>query len=142
MGEFYLDVGICAPDGDAVQTLAVKVNAGAKYTVLPGGLLRELGWQPEPYDPVPWGWPLQMFLYKDHATGRVEYRIDTYVGEVKLRVDGKDYTHSVIYGAEDAEPMLGSSTVNGYLFAVDEANRRVIPSELINLLTIVADESE
>lgn len=131
MGEFYLDVGICAPDGDTVQTLTVKVNTGAKYTVLPGGLLRELGWQPEPYEPVPWGWPLKMFLYKDGATGRVEYRTDTYVGEVKIRVDGEDYQHSVIYGADDAEPILGNFTVHGYLFEVDEANRRVIPGRLI-----------
>ena len=136
MGEFYLDVGICAADGGTGQTLAVKVNAGAKYTVLPGGLLRELGWQPEPYEPVPWGWPLKMFLYKDSETGRVEYHTDTCVGEVKIRVDGEDYLHSVIYGADDVEPTLGSGTVNGYQFAVDEANQRVIPSELIYLLTI------
>lgn len=39
MGEFYLDVGICAADGGAVETLAVKVNGGDKYTVLPGRLV-------------------------------------------------------------------------------------------------------
>ena len=43
MGEFYLEVGICAADGGAVGTLAVKVNAGAKYTVLPGRLVNVVG---------------------------------------------------------------------------------------------------
>ena len=131
MGEFYLDVGICTPDGGAVQTVAVKVNTGAKYTVLPGGLLRELGWQPEPYETVPRGWPTWMFRYQDSETGRLEYRNDASVGEVKIRVDGEDYQHSVIYGADDAEPILGNFTVHGYLFEVDEANRRVIPGRLI-----------
>ena len=131
MGECYLEVGICAPDGGAVQTLAVKVNTGARYTVLPGRLLRELGWQPEPCDVVPWGWPRQMFIYQDSETGRLEHRNDTSVGKVKIRVDGEDYLHSVIYGADDAEPTLGNFTVHGYLFEVDEANQRVIPSRLI-----------
>ena len=131
MGEFYLDVGICAPNGGSVQTLTVKVNTGAEYTVLPGRLLRELGWQPKPCYPPPWGWPLEMFLYTDSATGQLESRNDTSVGEVKIRVDGEDYPHSVIYGADDVEPTLGNFTVHGYLFEVDEANRRVIPGRLI-----------
>ena len=39
MGEFYLEVGICAADGEAVQVLGVKVNAGVRYSVLPGRLV-------------------------------------------------------------------------------------------------------
>ena len=51
MSEFYVDVGVCAKDGSRVRTLRVKANTGAEYTRLPGGLLRELGWEPSTFGP-------------------------------------------------------------------------------------------
>ena len=119
MGEFYINLDICAKDGSSAKTLRVKANAGATYTRLPAGLLRELGWEP---DPLPWGWPYPMG-YKD----------DWELGEVKLRLDGKDYLHSVIFAADDSEPVLGNRTATGFVLEADEVNQCLIPRKLIYL---------
>ena len=131
MSEFYVDIGVCAKDGSHAKALRVKANTGAEHTSLPGSLLRELGWEPEPSDRMPWGWPLEMFYDLDVEARKLTPRPDVHVGEVKLRIDGQDYLHSVIYGADDSEPVLGNWTVRGFVLDVDEANQRLIPHQLI-----------
>jgi len=132
MSEFYVAVGVCAKDGSSVKTLRMKANTGAEYTRLPGGLLRELGWEPQPSDPMPWGWPLEVFYDVDVKARRLTPRPDIYVGEVKLHIDGHDYLHSAIYGSDDGEPVLGNWTVRGFVLNTDEANQRLLPIELIH----------
>ena len=131
MSEFYVDIGVCAKDGSDAKPLRVKANTGADYTSLPGGLLRELGWEPQPSDPMPWGWPFTMFYDADVETRKLTPRPDVHVGEVKIRIDGKDYLHSVIYGSDDSEPVLGNWTVRGFILDVDEGSQRLTPIELI-----------
>ena len=129
---FYVTLDLCAHDGSYVQPLRVKTNTGAKYTRLPGCLLRELGWEPQSSDPIPWGWPLEMFYDVDVEARRLSPRPDMHVGEINLRVDGHDYLHSAIYGADDGEPVLGNWTVRGFVLNADEANQRLLPIELIH----------
>lgn len=131
MTAFYVDIGVCAKDGSYAKPLRVKANTGAEHTSLPGSLLRELGWEPQPSGPMPWGWPFEMFYEVDVETRKITPRGDAHVGEVKLRIDGQDYLHSVIYGADDSEPALGNWTVRGFVLDVDEANQRLIPHQLI-----------
>ncbi|CAI8009909.1 hypothetical protein GBAR_LOCUS6596 [Geodia barretti] len=131
MGEFYVDIDVCSKSGAGAKPLRVKVNTGAKYTVLPSGLLRKLGWEPEPAEPMPWGWPIELFYDVDPEAHKLTPLPDVKVGEVKLRIGDQDYPHSVIYGADDSQPVLGSWTVRGFVFDADEPNQRVIPSQLI-----------
>ena len=121
MTAFYVNLGVCARDGSHAKTLRVKTNTGAKYTRLPGCLLRELGWEPDCHD-LPWGWPTSLV-----------YQTGLQVGDVKFRVDGKDYPHSVIFGADDCEPTLGEWSATGFILEADEANRRVVPMRVIYL---------
>ena len=121
MAAFYVTLGICSQDDSHAKPLRVKANTGAKYTRLPGGLLRELGWEPDPYD-LPWGWPMALV-----------YQTGLQVGDVKFRIDEKDYAHSVIFGADDCEPTLGEWSALGYVLEVDEANQCVTPMRVIYL---------
>ncbi len=121
MVAFNVTLGICAQNGSYAKPLRVKANTGARYTRLPGNVLRELGWEPSPYD-LPWGWPMSLV-----------YQTGLQVGEVKFRVDGEDYLHSVIFGADDCEPTLGEWSAEGFVLEVDEANQRVIPMRVIYL---------
>ena len=131
MGEFYIDIDVCSKTGSGVRPVRVKVNTGAKYTSLPSGLLRTLGWEPEPTDPMPWGWPIELFYDVDPQARTLTPRSDVHVGEIKLRIEDQDFLHSVIFGADDCEPVLGSWTVRGFVFNADEPNQCVIPSQLI-----------
>ena len=81
---------------------------------------------------MPWGWPLEVFYDVDVEARRLTALSDVHVGEVKLRIDGQDYLHSVIYGADDSEPMLGDWTVRGFVLQSDETSQRLVPVELIH----------
>ena len=121
MAAFYVTLGICAQNSSHAKPLRVKANTGARYTRLPGGLLRELGWEPDPHD-LPWGWPMDLV-----------YQTGLQVGEVKFRIDGEDYLHSVIFGADDCDPTLGEWSARGFVLEVDEANECVNPMRVIYL---------
>ena len=121
MTAFYVNLGVCAQDGSHAKSLRIKANTGARYTRLPGRLLRELGWEPDAHD-LPWGWPMSLV-----------YQTGLQVGNVKLRIDDKDYLHSVIFGADDCEPTLGEWSARGFVLEVDEANQCVAPMQVIYL---------
>ena len=121
MTAFHVNLAVCAQDGSHAKPLRVKVNTGAKYTRLPGGLLRELGWEPNPHD-LPWGWPMSLV-----------YQTGLQVGDVKFRINEQDYSHSVIFGADDCEPTLGKWSATGFTLEVDEANQCVVPMRVIYL---------
>ena len=121
MVAFHVSLDLCAHDGSYVQPLQVRANTGARYTRLPGCVLRELGWQPDQHD-LPWGWPMALV-----------YQTGLQVGDVKFRIDGKDYAHSVIFGVDDCEPTLGEWSALGYVLEVDEANQCVNPMRVIYL---------
>jgi peptidoglycan/xylan/chitin deacetylase (PgdA/CDA1 family) len=117
----YVDLALCAQDGSCAKNLRVKANTGSRYTRLPGSLLRELGWEPDPYD-LPWGWPMSLV-----------YQTGLRVGEVKFRIEGEDYSHSVIFGADNCEPTLGDWSARGYVFEVDQSEQCVTPMRVIYL---------
>ena len=131
MGEFYLDVEVCAKDGSSSRPVRVKANTGARYTSLPGDLLRGLGWEPEPADRLPIGWPIEMFYDVDVVAGKLLPRSAVHVGEVKLRINEQDYLHSVIFGADYSEPELGKWTVRGFILDADEGSQCLTPIQLI-----------
>ena len=121
MAGFYTNLVICSQDGSYAKPLRVKANTGAKYTRLPGGLLRELGWAPDPYDLL-WGWPMSLV-----------YQTGLQADEVKFRINGEDYLHSATFGADDCDPTLGKWSARGFVKEVDEANQCVNPMRVIYL---------
>ena len=121
MASFDLVLQICARDGSSVKPLWVTANTGAKYTRLPGSLLQELGWEPDPHD-LPWGWPTSLV-----------YQTGLKVGDVKFRIGEDDYSHSVIFGADDCEPTLGKWSAKGFVLEADEDTQCVTPMRVIYL---------
>ena len=60
----------------------------------------------------------------EYADGR---RVELEIGETRVKVEGIETTTSVLFGAEDAEPLLGAMTLEGLLLGVDPFNRRLVP---------------
>ena len=121
MTAFYVSLDICASSGSYTKEVRLKANTGAKYTRLPACLLKELGWEPDSSD-LPWGWPTSLV-----------YQTGLRVGDVKFRIDEQDYSHSVIFGADDCQPTLGEWSAKGFVLEADEANQYVVPMQVIYL---------
>ena len=111
MGTFSVPVRLQGPSGDIVEVEAL-VDTGATHSLLPGHLLAGLGM--ERIERV-------AFYLADEST--VEYD----VGEVHLRLDGRERTILVIFGPEGASPLLGATTLELFNLAVDPVAKRLLP---------------
>jgi predicted aspartyl protease len=49
------------------------------------------------------------------------------VGEALLRVNGRERTTSVMFGDDDAEPLLGANALQEFLLVVDPVGEELIP---------------
>jgi predicted aspartyl protease len=54
-------------------------------------------------------------------------RIEREVGRTWVRIDGKAEITLVVFGDEDAEPLVGAYTLEGLRLGVDPLNRRLVP---------------
>ncbi len=116
MGTFKWPLRISSMDGQHVREIEATVDTGAAYTTLPTRLLRELG-------VTPMG--KRRFLLAD---GR---RIEMDYGEARATVDGESVTTLVVFGEDDAPPLLGAYTLEGLALAVDPVEQRLVPTHLI-----------
>ena len=112
MGPFTVGVEIL--DLNRLQTIEVQalVDTGATHTLLPRGVLGQLGIVPG---------ERVSFDLADERT--VEYE----VGEARLRLDGRERTTVVVLGPEGATPLLGATTLELFNSAVDTMRRTLIP---------------
>ena len=92
------------------------MDTGAAYTTLPAPLLRELG--VEPLD-------RRRFLLADGRRTWVD------IGRVWATIDGKRVSTLVVFGEDDAPPLLGAYTLNGLALAVDPVEQRLVPTDMI-----------
>ncbi len=92
--------------------MAALVDTGASYSSVPADLLQRLG--------VP---------VKDQVTFILAdgSRILRNVGRTGIRIDGKSEITLVVFGGEDAAPLLGAYTLQGLLLGVDSPNERLVP---------------
>jgi len=58
------------------------------------------------------------------------------VGEARIRLDGRERTTLVIFGPDDAEPLLGATTLQLFNMAVDTVSDRLysVPGLLKGLI--------
>lgn len=112
MGTFRQAIQLGDPSGQRFQTIEALVDTGATYMFAPASLLRALGVEPIER------WPFRMADER-----RVEYE----VGEVRVRIDGRERTTLVVFGEEGAEPLLGAYTLEGFGLAVDPVSQRLVP---------------
>jgi aspartyl protease family protein len=112
MGTLSVDIEV----GSAISSRFVKaralVDTGATHTLLPRSILLEIA--VEPSDRIP-------FELADRRT--VEYE----VGEARLRLNGRERTTLVVFGPEDAAPLLGATTLRLFNLAVDPVRQQLVP---------------
>ena len=116
MGTFKWPLRIASMDGQQVREIEATVDTGASFTTLPSNLLRELGIE---------------------ATGKRRLlladsrRIEMDYGEARVTIDGDTVTTIVVFGEDDAPPLLGAHTLEGLALAVDPEAQRLVPTHMI-----------
>ncbi|MXY88170.1 MAG: hypothetical protein F4Y92_04875 [Dehalococcoidia bacterium] len=116
VGTFTSPLRIADVNGRQSREVEATVDTGAAYTVLPGRLLRELNVEPLGQR--------RLLL----ADGR---RMNADIGEARATIDGETVTTLVIFGEDDAPPLLGAYTLEGLGLAVDPVEQRLVPAHLI-----------
>ena len=54
-----------------------------------------------------------------------ERTVEYDVGEARIRLDGRERTTLVVFGPDDAEPLLGATTLQLFNLAVDTISERL-----------------
>ena len=116
VGTFNWPLRISSMDGQRTQDIEATVDTGAAYTTLPTTLLRDLG-------VAPIG-KRRLLL----ADGR---RIEMDIGRAWVTIDGESEVTVVVFGGDNAPPLLGAYTLEGLGLAVDPLGQRLIPTHLI-----------
>ena len=110
MGTFNVSIQVGGPSGGEFQTIDALVGTGASRTMLPRNLLTTLGVV-----------AIERVAFQLADERMVEYD----VGEARIRLDGRERTTLVIFGPDDAEPLLGATTLQLFNMAVDTAGERL-----------------
>ncbi len=116
MGTFSWPLRISDMNGGASWEIEATVDTGAAYTTLSARLLRELG-----IEPIDRG----VFLLAD---GR---RVEMEIGRAWATINGTTEVTLVVFGEDDAPPLLGAYTLEGLRLAVDPVAQRLVPTHLI-----------
>ena len=114
MGTFPVDIEIGDPAGERYEPVSALVDTGSTYTVIPRPLLEQLGVE-----------------RRERATFRLAdgRTVEQDLGQTWLRIDGKSVITLVVFGAEDASPLLGAYALEGLLLAPDPVGQRLVPVE-------------
>ena len=54
------------------------------------------------------------------------------IGLVRVQIDDGEAPTQVMFGEEDAQPLLGRLTLNGLMLVVDPVEERLAPMDIIN----------
>ncbi len=111
---YPLEVG--SPDASEFETIEALVDTGATFTVVPSPLLLRLG--VEPAERVG-------FRIADGTT--VEHAI----GETQVRIEGKTFSTTVVFGDDEGTALLGVYTLERALLGVDSVGQRLIPTDAL-----------
>ncbi len=113
MGTFHQAIEVGDLQGRRFRQMDALVDTGASYTLVPAGILRELGISP--HDHV-------TFVLAD---GR---QTERKVGRAWTRVDGREEITLVVFGDEGAEPLLGAYALEGLRLSVDPFDHGLAPT--------------
>ena len=112
MGTFAVTLEAGNQAGDMYRTVEALVDTGATSTVLPGSVLRDLG-------------------VAAHRTSLFELadgsRHEWQMGRTWVRLQGKQEMTLVVFGEEDAKPLLGAVTLEEFLLAPDPVRKTLVP---------------
>ena len=112
MVTFEIKIGVSGlTSGEFIETEAL-VDTGASHTLLPSPLLQRL--DVKPIDRIPFQ------LADQHV---VNYE----VGQVRLRIDGRERIVLVVFGEPSASPLIAATTLELFNLAVDPVAKRLFP---------------
>ena len=111
MGAFTVQATVGNLDAAEQEQVEALVDTGSTFSALPASLLRRLGIAPT----------LTRRLRR--ANGQVE---EYQAGTAFFTVNGRDGVAMVVFGPEDVY-LLGATTLESLLFAVDPVNKQLIP---------------
>ncbi len=111
MGEFDWPVGVWSADRERMETVDALVDTGSSYSMFSRAMLRRLGIV-----------TLERHGFELDDRSIVEYD----VGEALLRLNGRERTTSVMFGDDDAEPLLGANALQEFLLVVDPVAEELI----------------
>ena len=112
MGTFEIKISVRGlTTGEFIETEAL-VDTGATHTLLPVSFLKELG--VKPIDRIP-------FQLDDQHVVNYE------VGQVRLRLDGRERIILAVFGEPNAPPLIGATTLELFNLAVDPVSKRLLP---------------
>ena len=113
MGTFTVALTVQGPTGESASVDAL-VDTGSTYAVLPAQLLERMG-----------------VMRKERMSFRLadERVVDYDRGEAVVRIDGREMTVPVVFGPDDASPLIGAVTLEIFGLSVDPLGQRLVPVE-------------
>ena len=116
MGTFKTEINIGNPETGRWTSIDAMVDTGAFLSSAPASMLRELGVAP---------YERQGFQFADGSLKRMD------VGEVRIRIDGREATTQIAFNNEDTQPLLGALALESLFLVVDPIRRRLLPMDNI-----------
>ena len=113
MGHVQVSAEISNADGTRSREVEAMVDTGATYTFLPGSMLRELGIA-----------PTRSTDFQLASGEMAQYAR----GEAVIRINGFAQMTPVVFGDDDAEPLIGVVTLEQLELAVDPVADALIPA--------------
>lgn len=111
MGVFQVELEIGDPQGHRYETVSALVDSWASYTTLPQSILKELGVEPH---------ETRMFITADSR------RIQREFGQTWIKIDGRRSVCPVVFGEDNAMPLLGAITLEIFALGIDPVQGRLI----------------
>ena len=111
MGTFHVTIEVGDPQGQRYEPVDALVDSGATYTVLPASMLRRLGVHPR---------SIRSFAIADGS------RISRDVGITWMRIGDEECAAPVVFGDENARPLLGAVTLEIFGLGIDPVKTRLI----------------
>ena len=112
MGTFQTPIELAANPDEPFEAIDALVDTGATYTVAPAPLLRRIGVEPI---------VRRQFALADGSTTEWD------MGIAHVRLRGETLPSLVVFGEDDAEPLLGAVTLEEFGLGVDPVGRRLVP---------------
>jgi aspartyl protease family protein len=113
MGHVHVRTQIANVDGTRSTEVEAMVDTGATYTFLPWAMLRELGIAPT---------RTSEFQLASGETAQYAR------GQAVVRINGFAQMTPVVFGDDDAEPLIGVVTLEQLELAVDPVANALIPA--------------
>ena len=112
MGTFYVTIQVADRFRERYVNVDAMVDTGSTYTSLPETLLEELGIEREETD---------VFELADNRL--VEYDL----GDIRLRLEGREHYVPVIFAPDNATPLVGAVTLEIMRLGIDPVAEKLVP---------------